>query len=466
MKRAIVLIALILALPAFAQDSPPTTQTSSIEEALQLITADGLRAHLEIIAGDEMAGRKAGTEGCRKATKYIADHFEKIGLKPVGDDGTYFQNFDYGRTNKVETRNCVGLLEGSDPELKKEIIVIGAHHDHLGSRKPKDEDDTRDLVWNGADDNGSGTVSVMEIARAFCEGKVRTKRSILFMTFSAEESGLIGSNYYCNNPLFPIEDHVAMLNLDMVGRNPNNPVGISGAGSAAEWKAFIEKAAEKEELKVRIGAGASGGSDHASFLRKKIPAIFAISGLHGDYHRVSDHVDKIEFDRMVKIARTMARVLAAVADLPERPKYTAPPAATRTSRPRLTLGIKGEDIDDKTAEKLGLDERYGGIRLTEITEGSVAEKAGLKVGDIIVRVGTRRLRLGRAMRSLQWGLRRVRENQEVPIEIFRDGEKMTLKAIWEKKKEEKKEKAKKPEAKKEEEEKEDKNEEERKPREY
>src|SRR5262245_27644165 len=173
--------------------------SGSAESALNLITEDLLRKHATYLAGDELEGRQAGYEGNRKAAAYIVGIMKEAGLKPVGDPDdagrpTFYQSF---RIWKLETKNCLGLLEGSDPDLKKEILVVGAHFDHLGiadnegppsrrSDRPRGDD----RIWNGADDNGSGTSTVLALVKAFGEGKLRPKRSILFMAFSGEEGGL------------------------------------------------------------------------------------------------------------------------------------------------------------------------------------------------------------------------------------------------------------------------------------
>ncbi len=202
-------------------------------------------------------------------------------------------------SDKFFTQNVVGLWEGSDPELKNEIVVIGGHYDHLGAR-----DDT--TIYHGADDNASGTAGVLATAKAFSSTKERPKRSILFMAFAGEEKGLFGSRYYVGtDPLFPVEKTVAMINLDMIGRNDTSKVEVYGwSKSEAMKEAFLnaEKVVNlpyefKDEKRM------SGGSDHMSFGRKEIPYLFFITGLHADYHRPTDTADKILPAKMAKIAR-------------------------------------------------------------------------------------------------------------------------------------------------------------------
>src|SRR5258705_5410638 len=266
MTRILALTA-ILWLPLYAQEAP------SADRAARLITADSLKKHLVVIAGDDYEGRCSGYPGNDKAAEYIANHFKKIGLPPAGEktdkgEATYFQTFQVRGRN---TRNCLGWAEGSDPALKEEIVVIGAHYDHVGmpdqanaGRMKNKNADPDDKIWNGADDNGSGTGTVLEIAAAFMEGKLQTKRSILFMLFSGEEFGLIGSQYYVDHPLFPLEKTAAMINLDMVGRPGKRKLDVGGTSTAKEWPDLLAKAAEGTGFRFTPTPGGTPGSDHYS----------------------------------------------------------------------------------------------------------------------------------------------------------------------------------------------------------
>ncbi|MDP2208517.1 MAG: M20/M25/M40 family metallo-hydrolase [Bacteroidota bacterium] len=203
-------------------------------------------------------------------------------------------------------RNVVGFLEGSDPVLKNEGVVIGAHCDHVGYKK-KHEPDT-DYIFNGADDNASGTSGVLAIAAAFTAMKTKPKRSVMFLTFAGEEKGLLGSEAYVENPLFSLEKTVVMLNLDMIGRNHEDTLFIIGSSRSpdvaainAEENSFIGfTLAGNEERYV-------GGSDHASFMKKKVPALFYHTGTHADYHKVTDHADLIDMTKAAKVSQLAFR---------------------------------------------------------------------------------------------------------------------------------------------------------------
>jgi hypothetical protein len=428
MIRALAL-ALLLAAPLAAQES-------ALDAAGARITPEGLKAHLTVIASDEYEGRNSGYPGNDKAAEYVAAHFKKIGLLPAGDKdaagaATFFQTF---QVNKRPTRNVLGLVEGSDPELKSEIVVIGAHYDHVGKagqanmgQIPGKKVDPGDKIWNGADDNGSGTVTVLEIARAFMEGKVRTKRTVLFMTFSGEEWGLLGSAFYVDHPLQPLEKIAAMINLDMVGRNGTKPMDVGGAGTAAEWTDLCAEAAKGTGLEYTTSKPVLPGSDHYSFSKKRIPAVHFFTGFHGDYHTQSDHADKIDYDRMAKIGRFGLRLLALTADRVPRMAYTAPSG-------RKTLGVDAEDLDEDAAAALSLPAGEGGLKIMKVNEDSAGARAGMKLGDILVEFNGKKFPLEDPVALLRKELKDVKDGDEVPLVVIRDGKRTTLKAVWGKKK--------------------------------
>lgn len=218
-------------------------------------------------------------------------------------------------SDSFKTQNVIAFLEGSDPKLKNEIVIIGGHYDHLGV-----QNDT--TIYNGADDNASGTSGVMAVAKAFTSCKQRPKRSVLFMCFAGEEKGLFGSRYYAGtDPLFPIENTVAMLNMDMIGRNDTSAVDISGCTRSPDLKEVFLKANEKIGLKVNFEYDKRiGGSDHASFFRKDIPFLAFHTGLHDDYHRPTDTVEKILPDKMAQIAKVVFASAWLIANMDGRPK--------------------------------------------------------------------------------------------------------------------------------------------------
>lgn len=217
--------------------------------------------------------------------------------------------------DRFPTQNIVGLWEGSDPELKDELIIIGAHYDHVGVLK--------DSIYNGADDNASGTAGLMEIAEAFTQCKTRPKRSVLFMAFAGEEKGLFGSRHYTENSIFPIENTVAMLCMDMISRNDTNEVAIIGSPTSSDLKQINEEANEIIGMMLAYDQERYFlQSDHYPFYRKDIPVLFYNTKDTPDLHRPTDDPEKIIPEKMAKIGRLVFSTAWMIANRPERPNFT------------------------------------------------------------------------------------------------------------------------------------------------
>jgi hypothetical protein len=218
---------------------------------------------------------------------------------------------------RQQTQNVVGLWEGSDEKGKNEILVIGAHYDHLGATN-----DT--TIYNGADDNASGTVGVMSLAKAFHSAQIRPKRSLLFCAWAGEEKGLFGSRYYVNSdPLFPLENTVVNINLDMIGRNDSSEVTISGFTSSEDLKRMTLELNKSIGLEID-SSKAIRGSDHVPFYSKEIPVLGFFTGTHSDYHKPTDTVDKCFPEGAVQILQLVYKIAWQITDADELPKYQLP----------------------------------------------------------------------------------------------------------------------------------------------
>ncbi len=442
-RETIELVRRELAGKAPAADPVPAAGAS---EAKSLATVELLKKHAGFLASDELEGRCAGYPGNDKAAEYIADVFKNAGLKPGGEGGTWFQKFKVGGK---ETRNVVGLLEAKDPEFKGEYVVAGAHYDHVGTAETKDfgrlgSKKGEDTIWNGADDNGSGTTCLLALARVFGEGRLEPRRSIVFIAFSGEEAGLVGSRWYTQHPLGSIDGHVFMLNLDMVGRNPTRPMEIHGVGSAAGGvlRRAVERAVEASGLKAKINDEVKlvgGDSDHSSFADKKVPYAFFFSGFHADYHRPSDHPEKLAYENMVKVVRTSTDLLLEMAALPEKPAFSGKPRSPLNlpdllnpqGPPPRRLGVTVQELDDDECDALKLAASQGGLRVDALQAGGVAEKAGVKPGDVIVSVAGVVLERGGTRDALRTVLtEKVKPGAEVDVVVLRNGVNTGLKAKW------------------------------------
>ena len=218
---------------------------------------------------------------------------------------------------QLSTQNVVGFWEGSDPQFKNEIIVIGAHYDHLGAKNDS-------IIYNGADDNASGTAGVLAVAKAFSCSPFRPKRSILFITFAGEEKGLFGSRYYVGTePLFPLKNTIAMINLDMIGRNDTSAVKIYGADSSPELKETFLNVNQTVKLHYTFASlkKLRGSSDHQFFRKNEIPYLFFFTGLHQDYHKPTDTVDKILPQKIANIVKAVFGVTWLIGNSEKRPQF-------------------------------------------------------------------------------------------------------------------------------------------------
>jgi acetylornithine deacetylase/succinyl-diaminopimelate desuccinylase-like protein len=373
---------------------------------------------------------------------------EEAGLRPAGDDGTWFQKFRVGGRS---ARNVIGMLEGADPELRKEVVVLGAHYDHVGTAEqgnPGRLGGARggDGIYNGADDNASGVAALLAVAEAMGKGGVRTRRSALFAAFSGEEEGLLGSRHYVNHPPAPLAQHVFMLNLDMVGRNPERPMEIHGAGSAegGVLRKAVEDSVAKTGLKAKVHDAVKlilGDSDHASFSARRIPFLFFFGGFHSDYHRVTDHADKIAYDNLARVAQTAFHIVVEVGDAAERPRFSAAAAANpfrlpdfdfgEPPRPPRRLGVTVQELDDAGCDALGLGPDQGALRVEDVHAGGAAAAAGVQAGDAVLGIaGVRFPRTGGRDRLRRLLSEKVRPGQDVDLTVLRKGETLTLKAKW------------------------------------
>jgi hypothetical protein len=320
----------------FAQENIKFSETIIIED---------LKRHLNILASDSLEGRETGEKGQKMAADYIMNHFKDIGIPPYNKK-SYYQKFRvksnrhvckcedcdsdfikklFGKNRYIKGENVLGYIEGGD--LKEELIILTAHYDHLGKHDS--------LLFNGADDDGSGTVAVMEIAEAFMlakkEGK-GPKRSILIMPVSGEEKGLLGSKYYTENPIYPLEKTVANLNIDMIGRlddlhDTADYVYLIGSDMLSQELHDISEEINKKYIGLNLDYTFNTEddpnryyyrSDHYNFAKNNIPVIFYFNGIHEDYHKTTDTVEKIDFKKIETITRLVFLTAWELANREER----------------------------------------------------------------------------------------------------------------------------------------------------
>jgi len=365
--------------------------------------------------------------------KPIADAQKPIedGLKP-GSFAVTFTSADLTTDvvkEKGTTSDVIGYLPGNDPKLKDEIIVLGAHYDHLGfggqgSLAP----DQEGKIHHGADDNASGTTCVIEIAKALAKERANLRRTVVFMTFSGEEEGLLGSGYYAEHPLWPLKDTVAMLNVDMVGRLHENKLVVSGYKSATEFDGYLKEANARLGFKLAEDASGYAPSDQTSFLAKDIPVLFFFTGAHEDYHRPSDTVDKIDFQGLLRVAQYVLLVATDIDKADARPTFDKSSQGT----PPSAGGGGGYGPYLGTIPDFG-ESPAPGVKLTGVRKDSPAEKAGLQAGDIIVKLGDAEIR---GLYDLFNALQNHKPGDVVEIVYKRGDKTFTTKATLEKRKQE------------------------------
>lgn len=312
-----------------ADDKDPVVYAESI-------TAADLSDYLNVLASDEFEGRETGTPGQKKAAEFLKNFYSSLNIKggDIRDNSPYFQSIPSSFYNDRfgDSENVIAIIEGE--EIPDEYIVISAHYDHLGVRNGK--------IYNGADDDGSGTVAVMEIAEAFKKAALkghRPKRSIIFLHFTGEEKGLLGSKYYTENPIYALDKTIANLNIDMIGRrddaHKNNPDYVYLIGSdrlSSELHQISEDANTTYtnlDLDYKYNAEDDPNrfyyrSDHYNFAKFDIPVIFYFNGVHADYHMPTDTVDKIEYDILEKRTKLVFYTAWELVNRKEKPFVDKP----------------------------------------------------------------------------------------------------------------------------------------------
>ena len=317
-KLAALILLAVTALPVFTQSS---------------ITADDLKKHVFYLASDEMAGRGWATAEGMLAGDYIAAQFEQAGLSKIGD--SYFHPF-MSRTGSTVLmgRNVVGFIQGSDPELKKEFIVIGGHYDHVAYKFEGGEK----VIFNGADDNASGTATVIELAKAL--QKADLKRSVILVGFDAEESGLIGSTELVRQEFVPLNQIKAMFSIDMVGRYAESKSLIMGAlDDVTEASAVLLELAEKREIKIKkTGGDTMSRTDTKPFGDAGIPAIYVSTGIVGPYHKPEDDPETLDYDGMAAIANLLTELTVAMANMNQLEPSAVLAAPVKNGVPLFRLG--------------------------------------------------------------------------------------------------------------------------------
>jgi hypothetical protein len=379
-------------------------------------STERMQRDIETLAAESMRGRGLESPELAQAATYIAGQFRAAGLQPGGDGGdSWLQVWQQtlGSTGKAVTlKNVVAVLPGSDPERAGESLVIGAHYDHLGYGEQGGHAEDAGRIHPGADDNASGIAVMLELARVLA-GKPQP-RSIVFVAFTGEESGRLGSRHYVQHTgPYPVERIIAMVNVDTVGRLGKRPLTVFGTATAAEWVHILRGAGYVTGVPIKPVADDMGSSDQTSFIEAGVPAVQLFSGVHEDFHRPGDTADKIDVAGLVKTARVLQETVEYLAGRPEalhstiggRQQIAAPPAGE--GQRRVSLGTVPEYAFSGE-----------GVQIAAVRAGTPAAQAGLRPGDVIIAVNKTPVH---NLREYAQALKALNPGDEVLIGYRRNG---------------------------------------------
>ena len=403
-----------------------------------------LGADIAWLADDAREGRATGSPGNDSSAVWLARRYARLGVAsplPAADATAcrrypqagscvrgYLQPFSAhaaadahaGRPARA-AENVVAVVPGTDPALQGQVVIVGAHFDHLGRETEGALDpQAGDAIRNGADDNASGTAAVLELARRIAGHPAR--RTVLFVNFSGEELGLLGSAWFAAHPPVPLDSVQAMLNFDMVGRLRDDRLIVYGTGTAAALPALLDSANVAPALQLSPVPDGFGRSDHSSFYAQGVPVLHFFTDVHDDYHRATDDVERINVPGLVRVVDYAERVARALADRPDRLQVV------RTAQPAPVAGAarsSGGSVYFGSVPDMGASDGTG-LRLSGVTPGGPADKAGLKVGDVIVRFGDTAIT---DLYSYTDALRAHQPGDTVQVVVLRGGERLTVTAV-------------------------------------
>ena len=362
----------------------PAARCVEFNSALSSIHGSDLQAVVEVLADPKFEGREAGSRGGHAAGDYLAKQFELHRLRGAGDQGAFSQTF------RGTCRNVLGILEGSDEELRNQHVVVCAHYDHVGYGTAKNSRGPIGVIHPGADDNASGVAGVLQTLAALASLDQRPKRSILFALWDAEEKGLWGSKHWIANPTVPLRDVVFAVNADMIGRVRNQQLRVYGTRTSYGLRQFVSLQNQATDLLLDFTWDFKEEGDHYSFYSRAIPVLAFHAGLHDDYHRPSDRADKINRDGVEQTTRLLFSTTYGLANSSEwggfrdacrresaadrlRLEQPLPPAPPR-------FGANWEPRADQAS----------GLVVTQVVRGTAAEQAGIQIGDRLLRVADRK----------------------------------------------------------------------------
>lgn len=412
--------------------SPPSytaAKRSALAELPPVFSQQELMAHVDYLASPELEGRGVGTAGLDLAADYIEEKFRQYGLLPGGDDGGYRQRFTVpsgpdGEPHEVA--NVIGYIAGSNAAWSEQSAIVSAHYDHLGFGWPDVRQGNENTLHAGADDNASGVAVMLELAKNLAAGEPPL-RNLVFVAFTAEESGLLGSKQFVEHPLpFPLAGLRGVINIDTVGQLEDQKVSVLGTGTTTEWQHIFRGASFVTGVESRNVAEAAGGSDQMSFINQGIPGVQIFTQAHADYHAPGDTSDKVDGVGLVKICGFVKEAVAYL--------------GAREEPLTVTIATQDEPANNQpaAAPSSGRRVRFGtvpefafagpGVQVAAVVPDSPAEKAGVRGGDLLIRLAGQEVANLQAYSDL---LRTLEPGQTVQCTVLRDGSEVELSATLE-----------------------------------
>lgn len=405
------------------RDNFKLTPAPALAQLPPLFSKKRMMADLSFLASEAMQGRGLGTVELERAADYIANEFKKAGLKPGGNNNSYFQQWheDVGPPlGETELTNVIAILPGSNPELEGESLIISAHYDHLGLGWPDVHQGDEGKIHFGADDNASGVAVMLELARQISK-RWNPARTIVFVAFTGEEAGLLGSQHYTHAmSRLPAHKAIAVLNLDTVGRVGDGPVTVFGTQSARELIHIIRGAGFVTGIQTQSVNTDIGFSDQKSFYDIGIPGVQFFGSVHSDFHRPGDNIKQIDSAGMIKVAAILKETAEYLANVPQGLDVTLPKSAAQKHTQRVRIGRR---VSVGTIPDFAFS--GNGVRITGTKPESPAAQAGLKEGDILTAINGKSIEdlaaYAKVLRSLKAGdtitLQYQRDDKSHQVEI-------------------------------------------------
>jgi hypothetical protein len=424
--------ALVSAAAWFALPAARAVDRNALALAAASITKDELKGHVDVLADDTFEGRETGSRGGRAAANYVYKALERCGAAPAGDGGTYFQSFN------AASRNILGIVEGSDPQLKQQVIVIGAHYDHVGYGRSNNSFGPIGYIHNGADDNASGVAGMLEVLDAVKKLPTPPRRSLLFASWDSEEGGLNGSRHWISRPTISLSRIVFDINMDMIGRMRGGRMEIYGSRTAPGLRRLVSEANGEPSAAIYFDWKLKADSDHWPFYERRIPFLMFHTGLHGDYHRPSDDAHLINHDGLATVTKMIFAFAMQLADAERVPAFR--------EAARQEAGTSAASLEQPAAlqpPRFGMPFRIETgdpvkVIVTAVGAGSAAEKGGVRVGDRLLEFqgepikdeATLRLQLLAAHGETTFLVQRAGAETPLLLKVTPSGEPVRVGVMW------------------------------------